>query len=529
MAATVRQPTRLGAKHAALEGGEALDEENIERLYERLAEGQLLSAHEMQTLWKTVEGVTTTPSAAHAKAEAHGRALTRGKSQGGVAGLQLPLNGTPRMRGTSAEHLTPTRSARSAGTLTHRVTSHSGFSSHRELQSHRELPRSPGGQEARRPSSARRVGLTETLTRVVEKGNPTLTAATAKLAQQKLQASTGALLEAKEHERLAMMSSQLEIDGSFAAGIAAGHTLRRAERVEFLFARAARRRLREFWTFARRERDKRQMLRRNMTKAMAARHGRRLADAWLHLREEWHHRRKNIWMKEVSARQALSGGKLASRLRKALLHIHHIGDDPLIEKLGQRSHAAARQQQQERQRRHFELMRGWEAWRRGRYNKGALAPEHAIRIPEHRRNQVPDFGTELRLSDGTTIVMEPATGITFLVEAACSAEKTRKLIVWLRRRRQDSPSMPILFVSMRRMQDDDLFATLVGELETMGFTNYLEAAPPAEGAARADFLKGAPCAIVSEQSLHLVDLELYADGVVAMDAEPQAAATQCSA
>ena len=89
--------------------------------------------------------------------------------------------------------------------------------------------------------------------------------------------------------------------------------------------------------------------------------------------------------------------------------------------------------------------------------------------------------------------------------------------------------MPILFVSMRRTQDDDLFATLVGELETMGFTNYLEAAPPAEGAARADFLKGAPCAIVSEQSLHLVDLELYADGVVAMDAEPQVAATQCSA
>ena len=36
---------------------------------------------------------------------------------------------------------------------------------------------------------------------MVEKGNPTLTAATAKVAQQKLQAATGALLEAKEHER----------------------------------------------------------------------------------------------------------------------------------------------------------------------------------------------------------------------------------------------------------------------------------------------------------------------------------------
>ena len=71
MASAVRQPTRLGAKHAALEGGEAFDEENIERLYTRLAEGHLLSAHEMQVLWKTVEGVTTTPAAAYARAEAH--------------------------------------------------------------------------------------------------------------------------------------------------------------------------------------------------------------------------------------------------------------------------------------------------------------------------------------------------------------------------------------------------------------------------------------------------------------------------
>ena len=66
MASAVRQATRLGAKHAALEGGEAFDEENIERLYTRLAEGHLLSAHEMQVLWKTVEGVTTTPAAAYA-------------------------------------------------------------------------------------------------------------------------------------------------------------------------------------------------------------------------------------------------------------------------------------------------------------------------------------------------------------------------------------------------------------------------------------------------------------------------------
>ena len=352
MASAVRQPTRLGAKHAALEGGEAFDEENIERLYTRLAEGHLLSAREMQVLWKTVEGVTTTPAAAYARAEAHRRAQITGKSRGVVAGLQLPLNGTPRTRGSSAEQLA--RSARSAGTLTHRVTSHGGFSSHRELQSHRELPRSPGGQEARRPSSARRVAsyrdpLTETLTRVVEKGNPTLTAATAKVAQQKLQAATGALLEAKEHERLAMMSSQLEIDGSFAAGIAAGHEMRRTERVDFLFARATRRRQREFWTFARRERDKRQVLRRTVTKAMAARRSRRLADAWLHFREEWYHRRKNIWMKEVSARQALNGNKLASRLRKALLHMCHLGDEPLVRKLGQRSLAAARREQQERQ------------------------------------------------------------------------------------------------------------------------------------------------------------------------------------
>jgi len=41
-------------------------------------------------------------------------------------------------------------------------------------------------------------------------------------------------------------------------------------------------------------------------------------------------------------------------------------------------------------------MRGWEAWRRERYNNQSanrvLAPEHAVLIPEYRRNQVFDLG-----------------------------------------------------------------------------------------------------------------------------------------
>ena len=74
----------------------------------------------------------------------------------------------------------------------------------------------------------------------------------------------------------------------------------------------------------------------------------------------------------------------------------------------------------------------------------------------------------------------PTTSNTLLIEAGCSAEKTRKLIKWLKAMLAIDPSMPVLFITTRKTHADDLAATLahaelVSTLEGMGFKNYLDA------------------------------------------------------
>jgi len=49
---------------------------------------------------------------------------------------------------------------------------------------------------------------------------------------------------------------------------------------------------------------------------------------------------------------------------------------------------------------------------------------------------------------------------TLLIEAGCSAEKTRKLIKWLREMLAIDPDMPVLFVTTRQTHADDLAAAL---------------------------------------------------------------------
>ena len=141
---------------------------------------------------------------------------------------------------------------------------------------------------------------------------------------------------------------------------------------------------------------------------------------------------------------------------------------------------------------------------------------------------MPDFGTSLKTKIQTLRVVRtgqtellPTTSNTLLIEAGCSAEKTRKLIKWLKKMLAIDPDMPVLFVTTRQTHADDLAATLawakmVKTLEGMGFVNYRDCKTSA-AASQKDFLAGARRCIVSFEGICSVDLELYRNGVVVMD------------
>jgi hypothetical protein len=69
---------------------------------------------------------------------------------------------------------------------------------------------------------------------------------------------------------------------------------------------------------------------------------------------------------------------------------------------------------------------------------------------------VPDFGTMLKtkmqtqggVPTGQTELL-PTRHNTLLIEAGCSAEKTRKLIKWLGEKLASNPDMPVLFLTRR--------------------------------------------------------------------------------
>ena len=127
--------------------------------------------------------------------------------------------------------------------------------------------------------------------------------------------------------------------------------------------------------------------------------------------------------------------------------------------------------------------------------------------------QVPDFGTVLAVRNGQTELL-PTRHNTLLIEAGCSAEKTRKLIKWLSEKLASNPDMPALFLTTRKTHADDLAATLAHAGLT-GFKNYLDA--NSTDKSKTEYLSDATRAIVSLQSISLVDVELYAKGVVVMD------------
>ena len=94
---------------------------------------------------------------------------------------------------------------------------------------------------------------------------------------------------------------------------------------------------------------------------------------------------------------------------------------------------------------------------------------------------MPDFGTRLKTKIQTLRAartgqtqMLPTASNTLLIEAGCSAEKTRKLIKWLKELLEIDPDMPVLFLTTRKTHADDLAATLAHAGLT-GFKNYLDA------------------------------------------------------
>ena len=108
----------------------------------------------------------------------------------------------------------------------------------------------------------------------------------------------------------------------------------------------------------------------------------------------------------------------------------------------------------------------------------------------------------------------PTPDNTLLIEAGCSAEKTRKLIQWLKEKLATDPSMPVLFITTRKTHADDLAATLAHAGLT-GFKNYLDA--KSTDKSKTEYLSDATRLIVSLQSIALVNVDLYKKGLVVMD------------
>jgi len=137
---------------------------------------------------------------------------------------------------------------------------------------------------------------------------------------------------------------------------------------------------------------------------------------------------------------------------------------------------------------------------------------------------VPDFRTRLKTKIQAMRAVRtrqtellPTRHNTLLIEAGCSAEKTRKLIKWLSELLAIDPDMPVLFLTTRKTHADDLAATLA-RAGLIGFKNYMDA--KLMDKKKTEFLSDATRAIVSLQSITLVDVELYAKGVVVKSLTP---------
>jgi hypothetical protein len=128
--------------------------------------------------------------------------------------------------------------------------------------------------------------------------------------------------------------------------------------------------------------------------------------------------------------------------------------------------------------------------------------------------KVPVFGSTLKGVDGSDVAFLPTPLNTLVIEAGCSAEKTRHVLKWLVGKLDARPDMPVLFITCRKTHADDLYATLES-FGIGGFKNYMDA--KGEGESKTAYMSDATRLIVSLQSLHLIELPLYVKGLVVID------------
>ena len=144
---------------------------------------------------------------------------------------------------------------------------------------------------------------------------------------------------------------------------------------------------------------------------------------------------------------------------------------------------------------------------------GAQADPIKVELAKVDSCKVPAFGSLLKTVDGNEVEFLPAARTTLLMEAGCSAEKTRQLIKWILKELETNPDLAIIFVTCRKTHADDLWTTLKGF--GLDFVNYRDATGKAES--KTAYMAEAKWLIVSLQSLHLVDPSLYVDGLVVVD------------
>ena len=109
---------------------------------------------------------------------------------------------------------------------------------------------------------------------------------------------------------------------------------------------------------------------------------------------------------------------------------------------------------------------------------GARADPIKVTFAKVDSCKVPAFGSLLKTVAGNEVEFLPAARTTLLIEAGCSAEKTRQLIKWILKELETNPDMPIIFVTCRKTHADDLWATLKDF--GLDFVNYRDANGKAE-------------------------------------------------
>ena len=162
--------------------------------------------------------------------------------------------------------------------------------------------------------------------------------------------------------------------------------------------------------------------------------------------------------------------------------------------------------------------KGMSAW-----NKPHGRGPNTVQFARVDASKVPKLGTSISTVGHGNVDLLPTEKNVLVIEAGCSAEKTRQVLAWIRAQLASDPKMPVIFLTTRRTHADDLDVSIQEEitkalaetLETdLGFKNYLSVPV---GMSKTDYLSDATRCIVSEQSLHVVDPELYKGGVVVMD------------